>query len=181
MAGPWAGNLRPELSQGDLLSPVPVGSVAAPERHLKRGATQKHGVLTWQETGVWHPEPDGRGLFLALGRKLNAVVLSHDCEIDKEKRLLVAPVLPMDTITGDALEAVRNGKRYPFMPLPEIPDVLTESYVDLRGTCFVERELIDDASRLCSMSDDGVERLQAQLIAYFTHIPLSELRIPPTK
>lgn len=181
MASPWAENPKPELSQGDLLSPVPIASVTAPEKFLKRGQTLKHDVHTWQETAVWHPEPDERGHFLALGRKLNAVVLSQDCEIDREKRLLVAPVLSMHTITGDALEAVRNGKRYPFMPLPEIPGVLPESYVDLRGICFVERKLIDDASRLSSMSDEGVERLQAQLIAFFTHIPLSELRIPPKK
>ena len=179
MPGLWAGDLKAELSQGDLLSPIPFAATTAPERMLKRGATLRHDVQTWQETSVWKPDADGRGYILASGRRVHAIVLSHDCEIDKEKRVLIAPVLSIATVTGDALEAVRNGKRYPFLHLPEIPQKLVESYLDLRGICFVERKVVDNVERLASMSEDGVERLHAQIIGFFTHIPLSDIRVTP--
>lgn len=161
------------------MSPLPIVSATAPEKLLKRGATQKNNVQTWEETSGWLPQKDGRGHFLASGRKLNAVVLSHDCEIDKSKRVLVAPVLPITTIDIAHRDIVRNRRRYPFMPVSEIQNILSESYIDLRGICFLERELIDHASRLSSMSVTGLEYLRFQLIAFITRIPYSQLRISP--
>lgn len=162
------------------MSPLPIVSATTPERLLKHGTTQKGNVQTWEETGDWVPQKDGRAHFLASGRKLNAIVLSHDCEIDKNKRVLVAPVLPITMIDDAHRDFVRNRKRYPFMPVSEMKNILPESYIDLRGICFLERELIDHASRLSSMSETGLEDLRIQLIAFITRIPYSQLRIGPT-
>jgi len=181
VADTWANTLKTELSQGDLISPQPIVSATTPEKLLKRGATQKRNVQTWEETTDWLPQKDGRGHFLASGRKLNAIVLSHDCEIDKDKKvLLVAPVLPISTIDDAHRDIVRNRKRYPFMPVPEIENIIPESYIDLRGICFLERDFINQATRLCSMSETGREDLRFQLIAFITRIPYSQLRIGPS-
>jgi hypothetical protein len=161
------------------LSPLPIVSAASPEQYLKNGNTLKGGAKSWEATMEWLPKNAEPGYFLGLGRRMPVIVLSQDCEIDKDKKILVAPVLSIETVTGDALAAVREGKRYPFMHVPEIEGVLPESYVDLRYICFVDKRIVNISTRLRSMSAEGLERLQAQVIAFFTHIPLSELKIPP--
>lgn len=185
MSSLWASSLLPELSQGDLLEPLPFVTVEFPEKKLKRGKTLAHGVESWQESPSFTALKDGRGAFLAMGRALHAVVVSESCEIDKEKRILIAPVVPVSSVSGpktdEWLETVRQDKRYPFVYVPDASGILPESYIDLRGICPINRNHVDSVKRLASMSDTATNKLRMHIVAYFVHIPLSDLKVISTK
>ena len=168
----WASELRAELSQGDLISETPLGAAVAADKYLRRGNTQAGGFAPWLETPEWKPDNDGRGHFLAIGRRPKLLVLSHDCEIDKKATLpvLVAPAYPLAQLNPEHRETARKGERYAFVPLADL-----DSYVDLRSTAYVPRKVLAAATRERSMTDDGVEDLRLRLVAFFTRIDLAEL------
>jgi len=58
------------------------------------------------------------------------------------------------------------------MVLPDIPEIGIH-YVDFQVQVTVDRRIIDARRRVASMSDNGVERLRAQLVAYFLRLELS--------
>jgi len=177
----WEGVLKPDLSQGDLLSVVLVGTAAAPQTALKRGSTKKGGGESW-DSSPWKPEGNGIGHFLGKGRNVAVIVLSQDCEIDKHDGkgpVLVAPVHPVSLLQSpEAREAVTNRKRYPFLPLPHIEGVIEDSYADLRCITYIDRELINAAERKKSMTAAGVDDLVKQIIAFITHVPFEKLVVP---
>ena len=179
MADCWASDLKTDLSQGDLLSLVLVGTAAEPKTALTRGPTRKKGLESW-DTSAWKADGDDFGYFLARGREVHVVVVSEDCEIDKDDGkipVLVAPVFSQDALqTDDARQAVLQGRRFPFLAVEAIPDVIPASYVDLRSITFINRKLMARARRKKSMSSIGVNSLIQQIIAFFTHISVDELR-----
>lgn len=177
----WAESLATELSQGDLLEGVWVGSQFHPRAGLQRGPTAKGGAVTWIELSEWKSGADGRGHFLARGRSTSALVLSQSCEIDKKggsAPVLIAPVLDLGaTVSAHAdQENIRRGLRYAFFPLEGRADLLQESYVDFRAISYVPRAVLDASKRMASGSDAGLRRLEAHLVAFFTRIPMNQLK-----
>lgn len=181
MADCWDGVIKPELSQGDLLALVIVGTADSPLVPLKRGATRKGGGESWDKS-PWTPNSNGIGHFLGRGRQIDVIILSQDCEIDKRGGrvpVLVAPVFPISALSTEADRInVLSRKRYPFLPLPSIEGVLEESYADLRCTTYIYRDLIDTADRKKSMTSQGVNDLVKQIIAFMTHIPFEKIVVP---
>lgn len=87
--------------------------------------------------------------------------------------MLVAPVALLSTISdAHTRDKILRQERIALMPLPEVPNFGT-SYVDFRSLAFIDRGAIDECKRTASMSDEGVARLQVQLIAFFTRKNLS--------
>lgn len=168
----WAPHLRSELSQGDVLSPVLIGAAQSPITYLKKGSVQKGGVQPWIHSQTFTPDSDGLGNFLGRGRVNHALIVSHDCEIDKprrESRILIVPVSPLTSLT-DAVhrQKVAEQKSFSLIPLPGVPN-LGDCYADFRLLMWAHKKLIEDAGkRVASMTDDAVIRLQAQLIGFFT-------------
>ena len=181
MAGPWEKELKPDLSQGDLLSLVLVGTAVQPKTALARGPTKAGGAVSWL-TSPWKPVAGGNGLgsFLARGYETAVIVVTEDCEIDKDGKnapVAVAPVFPISLVhVGEPRDAVVARKRYPMVPLPAVDGLFAESYADLRYICYVKRELIDDAPRHHSMTAEAVHALQLQIVAFFTRLPLDDLQ-----
>ena len=177
----WADTLADDLSQGDLLHDAWIGTAVTPRVGLRRGATAKGGKQTWDE-GEWLPKVDGIGYFLGRGRAAFAILLSHDCEIDKpggQQPVLVAPVYPLTVIQELAIqEIVRQGQRFAFLPVPAIPGVLPESYADFRSICYLPRAGVDQSERKQSVSADGKTEIAARLIAFFTRVSLDEVVTP---
>lgn len=165
----WSPNLKSALSQGDVLSPILIGSSSTPPTYLSKQNSK--GGLLWGPTIEWRPEGDQTGYFLARGRVIHGIVISHDCEIDKKtkrSRILVAPISQISKVQDEtSRQAILEQRRYALMPLPEIPN-LGDYYADFRLLTVVDRTNADQSIRLASMSEDGVLRLQAQLIAFFT-------------
>lgn len=178
MAGYWADSLANELSQGDLLSDAWIGTSVSPGIALKKGATGKNGKQIWDES-VWSANADGFGHFLARGRSVHALVLSHSCEIDKQGGavpVLVAPIYPLSIIhDADVRERTRKGDRFAFMPIDAIPGVIAESYADFRLTSYLQRYVVDTRLRNGSASEDGAKLLTAKLVAFLTRVDIDNI------
>jgi len=165
----WTPQLKSELSQGDVLSPIPIGSPHLPVTYLSKGRVEK-GSQVWLQSSKWQPDGDGIGLFLGKGRVIHGLVVSHDCEIDKPSRsarVLIAPISQLDKLEESARQPIIEQKRYSLMPLPGVPQ-LGDYYADLRCLMWLDRKIVDQNKRIASMSEEGVLRLQAQLIGFFT-------------
>jgi hypothetical protein len=104
---------------------------------------------------------------LSNGEVAGALVVSYDCEIDKSKRVLVAPVFEISSLPSESQRAVLEQRRFSLMPLPDVPHVGT-FYADLRLIQAVKREFLPLADRQASMTAGAVDRLQVQLITFFT-------------
>jgi hypothetical protein len=169
----WAPHLKSGLSQGDVVSPVLIGAAQLPIVYLNKGPVLKDNVQTWTRSTSFVSNPgDGLGNFLGKGRINHALIVSHDCEIDKARRvsrILVAPVSPLANVTDTMVrQAIIEQRRFATMPLPNLP-TLGDCYADLRLLMWIDRKLIEDAGkRVASMTDEAVIRLQAQLIGFFT-------------
>lgn len=170
----WAAKIAAELSQGDLLTGIWVGSSVAPRKALHKGSTGSKGLVNWAESD-WKPDSEGVGHFLARGRDLPSIVLSHSCEIDKNgasSPVLLAPVFPFSKVPAELQLAYREGRRHAFLPLVALSGVIEESYADLRMMYYLQRKIVDTAERRCSVSPAGEFRLAAQVVAFLTRIDL---------
>ncbi len=176
----WRPALNPEgLSQGDILSGILVGSPNEPKAFLGRDKWSNRGREYWPQV----PEldtyrTDGTGLYVSRGKRCYGLVLSHSCEIDKNKdrgRVLVALVSPIEQVSDVKVrEGILAQKRRAFMPLPDVPGVGT-CYADLRQINFVAQNSLSENDRMASISDDGLVRLHAQLVAFFTRVDFNTL------
>jgi len=166
----WEPALKSALSQGDVLSAVPLGAPAFPTRPLKKGPTNKDQQAVWHEQDEWFGDPDGIGHYLGRGRFAAALVVTHDCELDKSqtKRVLVAPIASISHLQPSHRDTILRGERIPFLALDGVPEIGT-GYADLRHIVSMEMRTIQSLTRLKSMAEDGVLRLQAQLLAFFTY------------
>jgi len=177
VVGFWAAAVSADLSPGDLLVGALVGASVFPTVPLK-SKTYKAGETAWSAT-PWSSSGDGRGHFLANGRMTSVMVISHSCEIDKQdgtKSVLVAPAFPMTNLQSDHQAVVRNGERHAFLHIPEVTGQAPESYVDLRSIAYLPRPMINALKRVASATGVGQNRLEAQLIGFFTRIDLDKLK-----
>lgn len=178
----WASSLNSKgLSQGDVIATVPICSPQHPITYLSRDTRSIKGRVFWPESEKLEPfKTDRTGLLISRGPLIQALVISHSCELDDKPdvgKVLVAPIAVLD----ERVPVERRGdilaqKRRAFMPLPGIPD-FGDCYADLRCICFLDRKFIPDSHRQFSMTDDALLRLQAQLIAFFTRFdptPMAE-------
>lgn len=131
--------------------------------------------MHWPERDKLEPfKTDATGLYIARGRIIRVLVVSHSCEIEKrdDARVLVAMTAPLANVQDPAKRAkILEQKRRAFMPLPAVPNA-GDLYADLRMIAYAEQSLLSD--RKFSMTEDGVVRLRAQLIEYFTRMPVSD-------
>ncbi len=162
----WAEQLQDKLSQGDVIADLPVFQATQPVKHLKK-TTHKNNVAGWAESDVPVFDGEKKGYFLATGKLVPAIVISHSCELDKGKgRVIVAPIAPISSVSEDQQHKILGQKHFALMPLPEIPEIGT-SYADLRSISALHRDIVDSARRVASMSDVATERLIAQIVAFF--------------
>ena len=161
----WTTEPRPELSQGDLVEVAPFLQVTQPLTPLAK-------VSCSGKVEHWNPlEPEElKEHVLAKCKTTCAIVISHDCEIDKPKkkqRILIAAAAPFERLSDHkAAEAVRKGEHRAFMYLPNPPTLTQDHYLDLRTISAVAIEFLQASRRLASLSDSGRTRLGAQLLAF---------------
>jgi hypothetical protein len=94
-------------------------------------------------------------------KRMTAVVVSHDCEIDKEssKHVLVALVRPLSALPEGTHSQIREGKVMNVWYLGSVPGI-GESCADFRGVYRVTRaallHLVRQGKRLqlCSSEED---------------------------
>jgi hypothetical protein len=125
--------------------------------------------------GVLPNTPEEGALVPAACHVTRAMLLTHDCEIDKDKKYrsvaLVRP-LPANMPTQDR-STIQQNQRFPFFYLPAGGDQLPESYVDFRRISTVSPRWVDSASRVASLT---VAARQAMLFQLFRFLG----RVDPT-
>lgn len=179
------GPSGPDLSQGDLIELVPsvwvedLGYLSktadAPPRfrlHRERPEQLKDD----------QPHPAN-----AINVRAFGVVLTHDCEIDKDDKqrgsILVGLVRPLSSVSGEEnQEGIRQYTRHRAFYLPAsasegdeaFPYLAEDGYVDLRRITSVRRAALDELERKARMNEDGRLMLQEHLFRFFTRRILPE-------
>jgi hypothetical protein len=170
----WSRRLEKELSQGDVIKEIVWGTAPPGAVFLKKGT--EGGQRAWQESEQFNADNDGIGHFLARGRVLPCIVLSHDCTIENDgARILVAPMFPWSNLNNDDpkyRQSALNQERRAVLPLTNVPSFETNLYADLRGITFIDRRRLDGVARVASMSVEGLERLQHQLADFFIRLDI---------
>lgn len=164
----WEPTLKTDLSQGDVVQKIPFCGITVPAKFLKWTAF-KGNRQGWEEV----PVPllrvtDQRKYFLANGDILPGLVISHDCDLDKQRengRVLLAPIASIEPLEPGMRATVLAQKHLALIPLPQVPG-LGDLYADLRSITSVPRKLVLDSERGVSMNQSGVERLHAQLARF---------------
>lgn len=160
----WSSTLCDVLEQGDLLRAKIIGSTEVPPVFLKEFSA-KGGKRAWEKTEKINQH------YLANGKEISLLVLSHGCAIDKQNgrvAIIVAPVIPISTVPPEHQENIRNARSSAFFPLPK-SNVMEESYADFRQITFLKRNyLIEEEDRLLSLTDEARLSLITHLVTYFT-------------
>lgn len=171
----WADHVHEELSQGDIVAELPFVLSTSPPQYL-RHANMKRGASGWAESDTPVKHRDQRVRFLGVGKVTAGLVLSHCCELDKsdrgKRRVLVAPIAPIETVTDpDLREAILAQRLTASFGMPDVPTLGT-CYSDLRSITTLQRDIVDSATRLASMVPAAERRLQAQLVAFLVRLDL---------
>jgi hypothetical protein len=178
--------LRPTLSQGDLIGQVPWGIFPDPLVLCRpaRSGTGKESI-PWADPWPSQQKPFAKGIeevhFSA--QVSQGVVLWDDCQIDKlgnsgrpkEKWFAaVAPVLPAKLLQKGSVPAMEGQvRRYFPLAKDDKSGVLDDSYIDLRHIIPIRYSLLE-ARRVASMTDVGRAALMAHLFTFLTSMKVPD-------
>nr|WP_311527975.1 hypothetical protein [uncultured Ralstonia sp.] len=171
----WAEAVQTALSQGDIVTGLPLFSVLAPVPFLTKKSI-KGGQEAWIQTEAPATTTTTPISALANGKMSAAIVLSHSCELDKKRngaRVLMAPVKPLGELglSEEAAAQVLQQQVFALFPLPDVPGIGTV-VADLRSTTSVPRAIVDDGTRIASMTTAALRRLAAQLVGFYLRLEL---------
>lgn len=171
----WAEAVQTALSQGDIVTGLPLFSVPAPVPFLTKKSI-KGGQEAWLQTEAPAATTATPISALANGKMSAAIVLSHSCELDKKRngpRVLMAPVKPLGELglSDEVTAQVLQQQVFALLPLPDVPSIGT-LVADLRCTTSVPRAIVDDGTRVASMTTAALRRLAAQLVGFYLRLEL---------
>jgi hypothetical protein len=166
-----------QLCQGDILERVPHLLLKDQPRPLRKATLPgKRSGYELEELpeGALPTTPEEGALVPAVCHVSRAMLLTHDCEIDKDKKhRIVALIRPLPAdMPAQERDTIQQNRRFPFFYLPIGGDRLPESYVDFRRICTVAPQWVDTATRLASL--DPLAR-QAMLLQFFRFLARVEL------
>jgi hypothetical protein len=142
--------------------------VSVPVTHLKH-ISLRENKPGWAESST--PvvrKTDQKKYVLASGEIRLGLVLSHDCDLDKPRanqRVLVAPIQQIAGLEPTHQRTILEQRHLALMPLPAFGSI-GDSYADLRLMVSVPRETVLDDKRIASLTDEGRERLQVQIMMF---------------
>ncbi len=169
----WLLTLHEVLSQGDIVDTQPLVMPCWPATFLARGT--KGSQRVWEVSDTPAPDKeDQQPRFLSRGRFGLCLVVSHDCELDKEKargRVTIAPIQPIAHLDEKVRQKVMAQEHLAVMPLPGIPS-LGDHCVDLRAVSTIDRRFVDGGDRKAGMTDSAKKLLRARLVTLLTRIVL---------
>ena len=136
----------------------------------------KHVVLD-----VFAEDADnGTATSLTREKDAAAIVLTHDCHIDKRNTrfIEICAVMPLNSIEAQHRNEVKKGKMYQFFHLPALDGLLPESFVDFGFVTNVNRELLKLDQRLTTLNDLGRRAFYVQYIRWITRWELRKMECP---
>jgi hypothetical protein len=171
----WLPELRPELEQGDIIETELQFQLDVPIKYLVRGQTSKNQKRNWEESDV--PKSSSKEEKPRILSNIDGqygLVLSYGCEIDKTKpsqSILIAPVVPLSKLPSQLHQTILNQQVFRYLPIVGLPDI-EPCYANLSKTFALQKQLIEPSSRIRSMTNEGILRVQAQLVGYYTRAKL---------
>lgn len=168
---------REDFSQGDILEVAPHIFVDPPLLALQSAGDSLY--KSELEPFSAFNNVDGQSV-IAKCKRTNAIVITHDCEIDKTqvKRWHLCPVVPLSFLKSDAQDLVKRNRIYSRFWLPRYESALAESFVDFTYISTVGMDFLKTGKRLISLSDLGRQGMYAQFIRWLTRWELKELTCP---
>ncbi len=99
----------------------------------------------------------------------DALVVSTSCHIDQKNKLVLVPVLPLSSFTGDRC-ALEKNTIYDFMYIPDVQ--MGEKYIDFSVWCTYNKDLIMEGikrskiKRIASLNQLGYYFFIVKLTVY---------------
>ena len=179
---PAYADLEEKLSQGDIVAEVPWGVADDPLLVCRpHHATSDDGQARYKPADKWaDPAAFNRGRreLTHFPTELGlALVLWHDCELDKfEKKgkppsswfAGVLPILSMANMDAENIQRTQELQKTSAFPLPAAPElgIAEPSYVDFRHILPVKQSLLK--ARKGTLSTQMRNALYAHLFRFFT-------------
>lgn len=160
--------LRTELSQGDVFEAIPIVLAPTPVQFV-RPQTFKGSVKGWILSSSPFKDSGGRTVLFAAGFISLAIAISHDCEFEDQqgsKNILCARVELLSTAPPEHQPIIARQQNIPRLYLPALPGV-GDCYANLRSVATVDRQALQNAKRVASMSSEARDFLQARLVQFF--------------
>lgn len=111
---------KEEISQGDILELVPHIYLDPPLSVLK---PENDSYRTEREPFSQFDDVNGQRI-VAMAKRYRAIVITHDCEIDKTKRWHICPVVSLDRLNSGLQGDVKRNRVFKRFFLPRYADVL---------------------------------------------------------
>ncbi|WP_061539848.1 hypothetical protein [Collimonas fungivorans] len=173
----WLPALRSEIEQGDLIKTKLQFQPVVPIKFLARGATSKNQKNNWEEADAPKTYAEAElPRILATVIDSYGLVLSYGCELENMKpnaAVLIAPVTALSKLDNSLHEKILNQEVFRYLPVIDIPGI-GNGYAHLGKTYALPSRLILSGDRIKSMTDEGIERVQAQLVGYYTRKKLTK-------
>ncbi len=170
----------PLWCQGDIIREIPHIHLRPPPplTVIRRESVKWGERLTPYEYGSNTPQG---GFDFAHGEQVLAscqvafgMVLSHDCEIDKDpKYRMVALIRPLSEVRSDGQEIIRANRNFSACYLPAYAEIIGESYVDFRRITTLHPDFLENSERIASLTDEAVKYIQTQLFRFLTRRDVS--------
>jgi hypothetical protein len=165
-----------QLCQGDILERVPHLLLKEQPRPLQKTTLPGNRVVyELEQTENALPTTPEEGLLIpATCQVSRAMLLTYDCEIDKDKKhrtVVLVRRIPSNMPETDR-STIRENRKYAFFYLPAGGDLLPESYVDFRRICTVSPQWVDSAVRLASLTQPARQAMLLQLFRFLTRVEL---------
>jgi hypothetical protein len=169
MATSWWRPLtaEPRLSQGDILADATFALPAHPRQPLVKH-TFGGGAVGWKDS-AWTEDASGFCHLLGRGRVVAAIVVTHGCQLDKKEkkgRVTLAPVAQIANAKEEDRDNIMAGLRIALAPLPGI-DGLGDCYADLRGMVAFDRKVIDQLTRVATMTRPAMADFRERVGVFF--------------
>jgi hypothetical protein len=156
-----------ELSQGDLFEAAPTLYV----RSLDFMVQTERGRFKLEHQCPPALDPSKEHPANAVAARRFGLVLTHDCEIDKDTTrasFLLVQVRPISAVHADDRSGFENYTRHRAFYLPP-GDYLPEGhYADLRVITTLRQDLASVLERVASMNEDGRRMLREHIFRFFT-------------
>jgi len=168
---------RQEFSQGDILDVAPHVFLDPPLLALQP-AEANHYRFEAEPFSVFD---DAAGQFIAAKcRRIKAIVMTHDCEIDKKQvvRWHLCPVVPLSKLKPDNQDRVKRNRIYSMFFLPRYGEILLDSFVDFSQISTVGMDFIKTGKRILSLSDLARQGMYAQFFRWLTRFEMREMDCP---
>src|SRR5438128_5448340 len=166
-----------QLCQGDILERVPHVILKEPPFPLRKATLSKKRMgyeVDELPEGTLPTTPGEGTLVPATCQVTRAMLLTHGCEIDKDKKhRLVALIRPLPKKWDEEnRKVVKEGRDFSFFYLPPGERHLPESYVDFRRICTVAPRWVDSMIRLASLTEEARHAMLLQFFRYLARVEI---------